>query len=104
MAEQEAVAAAAAAAATSLQGRRRQRQACRTAPPPWRRSRLRSIGQVTPSAVALAAIPCCALWAGERLVPHKVFTVLSLFETIKEPLTHIPKFVAALVDLRISAR
>jgi len=62
------------------------------------------IGQVTPSVVALAAILCYALWAGERLVPHKVFTALSLFEAIKEPLARIPKFVAAMVDLRISAR
>eukprot|EP00937_MAST-01D_sp_MAST-1D-sp2_P004006 g4006.t1 len=64
------------------------------------------VGQVTPSAVALVAILCYVHFrpAGPDapIEPHRIFTALALFGSIKEPMERIPKFVAAMVDLRVS--
>ena len=45
------------------------------------------VSQVTPSFVALASILCYTAVAGETLVAHRIFTALSLFDTLKDPLT-----------------
>jgi ABC-type multidrug transport system fused ATPase/permease subunit len=61
------------------------------------------IGQVTPSFVAVATILCYIL-SGNMLVTHKIFTALSLFDMLKDPLNRFPQFISSYVDLYVSGK
>ena len=61
------------------------------------------VGQVTPSFVAVATILCYTL-TGSDLVTHKIFTALSLFDLLKDPLNRFPQFISSFVDLQVSGK